>query len=257
MKNAWMTALAQEAALGHQVLVELNRYGFAAEGHFWVDDLPSMAWMGVLEKMQEQRPALWVILANTKTLAEPNLRYGISALRLAVSAHLGPLPTAVLSGPQETLTVEMAPPVLGSALYLSVATPTWQAKLVGLANRPAAADRAEYRLDVYGDRQIGQWFEVGPTTGTWQGALFGVAGAEIDFHAVGPPGKPPERTTLSYPQKGLRLEANGVEHTAWALRNPVAVEESYFVRVRGEPRFLVFGPYPEADVTELFTLGLG
>lgn len=97
---------------------------------------------------------------------------------------------------------------------------------------------------------------MGPTTGTWQGALFGVAGAEIDFHAVGPRGKPPERTTLSYPQKGLRLEANGVEHTAWALRNPVAVEESYFVRVRGEPRFLVFGPYPEADVTELFTLGL-
>jgi hypothetical protein len=255
MKTTWVTALAHDVDLTQRTLGELQRYGLAPEGHFWVDDLPSLAWLEVRKKMEEQRPGLWLILTGATSLAEPNLRYGLSVLTLALMAHLETLPIAFLSPATETLAPETAPPLLANALFLSSATPAWQAKLVGLANQPAKSVR-QYHLDLHGGRDVGQWFEVGSIAETWQGALFAVAGAEIDFHAVGPRGKLPERSTLSYPQKGLKLEANGVEHSGWALRNAMAPSESYFIRVRGEPSSLIFGPYPEEDANDFFVLRL-
>jgi hypothetical protein len=163
MKSAWVTILERESRLAQQAMAELNRYGLGSEGHYWIDDLSSLAWLGALEKMKEQRPALWVILATAQTLMEPNLRYGLSLLSLAVRTHLGPLPIAILGGASDKLEAPMAPPLLKKALYLAVDSPAWQAKLVGMANRPTAADELGYYLDVYGDPQVGQWFEVGPT----------------------------------------------------------------------------------------------
>ncbi len=256
MKSAWVTVLEREPDLAQQALAELHRYGLASEGHFWIDDLPSLAWLGVLEKMKEQPPPLWVILAGAKTLTEPNLHYGLSLLSLAVRTHLGALPIAVLGGKGEAPAPQMAPPLLKNALFLALDSPAWQAKLVGLANRPMAADQSDYYLDMYGDRQVGQWFEVGPASERWQGALFAVAGAEIDFHGVGPRGKLPERSTISYSQKGLKLDVNGVDHTAWALRNELSPADSYFVRVRGEPSSVIFGPYPEDDASNFFVQAL-
>ena len=155
---------------------------------FWIDDLPSLARLGVLEKMKEQPPPLWVILAGAKTLTEPNWRCRIVAAKpLAVRTHLGALPIAVFGGKGEAPAPQMAPPLLKNALFLALDSPAWQAKIVGLANRPSGRRPADYYLDVYGDRQVGQWFEVGPASERWQGALFAVAGAEIDFHGVGPP----------------------------------------------------------------------
>jgi|SRR5215475_93949 len=256
MKSALVTALAHEGELGQQTMAELKRYGLSPQGHFWVDDLPKFAWLDVLRAMKEQPPALWTILASVKTLAEPNLRYGLSLLTLTARTHLGPLPTVILSNATESLTPDMGPAVLGNASYLSLATPAWQAKLVALANSRPRAVASEYYFDVHGHPTAGQWFEVGPTTETWKGALFAAAGAEIDFQAVGLRGKLPERATVSEQQKGLKLDANGVEHTAWALRNPIEPGESHFIRVRGEPSSLLFGSYPEGDSSDFFTLKL-
>ena len=255
MKSAWLTVLESEPGPAQQVLGELHQYGLAREGHLWTDDLPGMAWLGVLEKMKEQ-PRLWVILASAETLAEPNLRYGLSLLSLAIRTHLGSLPIAILGAASEGLSAPMAPPLLKNALFLALDSPAWQAKLITLVNRPAAAGQSDYYLDVYGDRQVGQWFEVRPTSEPWQGALVAVAGAEINFHGVGPRRKRPERSTVSYAQKGLKLDVNGVEHTAWALRNELSPGDSYFVRVQGEPSSLIFGPYAEADAGEFFVQGL-
>jgi hypothetical protein len=256
MKSTWVTALEQEPGLAQKTVAELRRFGLASEGHFWIDDLASMAWVGVLEKMKEERPSLWVILASDKALAEPNIRYGLSLLSLAVKTHLESLPIVVLGAAGEAPAAQAAPPLLKNALYLAIDSPAWQAKLVALANLPAAAGQTDYYLDAYGSRELGQWFEVGPSSEQWQGALFAVAGAEINFHAVGPRGKLPERSTISYSQKGLKLEVNGVEYTGWALRNELSPADSYFVRVQGEPGSLVFGAYPEGDASDFFVQAL-
>jgi hypothetical protein len=256
MKTVWVTAFTREGDLTQQTMAELQGYGLAAEGHFWIDDPKSLAWMPVREEMEKKRPALWLILASSKVLAEPNLRYGLSILSLAARAHLGSIPTAFLSASGESLTTENLPAVLSDSVRLSPETPAWQAKLVALANRQASAATPDYYFDVFGDRQVGQWFEVGPVSDGWNGALLAVAGADIDFHAVGLRGKLPERCTLSYEQKGLKLDASGIEHTGWAVRNTIAVTESYFLRVRGEPSSILFGSYPEGDAAEFFSLRL-
>jgi len=86
--------------------------------------------------------------------------------------------------------------------------------------------------------------------------MFGVAGGEIDSHAVGPLGHLPERAVLNYPSKGLKLQAGDTEYTAWAVKNTLDDQTAYFVRVKGTPTAVVFGSFAETDAAEVFTLSL-
>jgi len=82
--------------------------------------------------------------------------------------------------------------------------------------------------------------------------MFGVTGAEITFHAVGPAGSLPSKTTLNYPMQGLKLEMGDKEYTAWAAQNELNAETSYFVKVEGYPESILFGPFsPEAEADVL------
>jgi hypothetical protein len=130
-------------------------------------------------------------------------------------------------------------------------------KLVARAHtQPGAPAAPDYRLDVYGHEHIGQWFEVGPRSGSWNGAMFAVCGAEILIHAVGPGGKLPEKSVLNFPTRDMKLELKGNEYTAWAVLNPIDAETSYFVKVEGTPDAVLFGPNSEEENAELFVLSL-
>ena len=105
--------------------------------------------------------------------------------------------------------------------------------------------------------QIGQWFEVGPMDAAWTGAMFGVCGAEIDAHGVGPAGKLPQKAVLEYPMKGLKLALGEKEYTSWAVQNALDAASSYFVRVQGAPDSIVLGPLSQGEDAEVYVMRLG
>ena len=254
MKKIWITALEQSDQAAVQALMgQLKPLGLGAAGHFWTDDLAHFAWAGPGEELAHPDTGAWVILGSASTLARPAIRQGLALLALDIQSRKGPgFPIFLLGGPFPDL-----PGPLGDAQVLPPAASNLGVKLVAAAHRPLPADARDYRLALHVPTGLGLWFEVGPAAGrTWRGALFGLSDGSIDLHAVGPQGHLPQRTVLEYPMKGLELEAGGVRHTAWAVRNVLEAGQSYFLRVKDPGGSIVFGALPEEDQADLFRLQL-
>ena len=118
------------------------------------------------------------------------------------------------------------------------------------ANLPPKTVESEYRLNVYALPRVGLWIEAGPTAGDWAGVLFGTQAAAIDAMGIGPAGDIPERSTLEYPLRDMKLAAGDREFTAWAANNTISPKESVYVRIKGNPEALLFGPF-DAETQEL------
>jgi hypothetical protein len=54
-----------------------------------------------------------------------------------------------------------------------------------------------------------------------------------------------------YELRGLKFETEGVAFNAWGLQNKIAPEQSYFIRLEGEPDVLAFGALPGGEIFEL------
>lgn len=50
---------------------------------------------------------------------------------------------------------------------------------------------------------------------------------------------------LEYAQEGLTLQVGEREFTAWAVRNRLGPDETYYARVKGAPESILFMPYTE------------
>lgn len=257
MKRVWVTALAKEAQRVQKTLSMLKTYALDADGHFWDDDLQKMAWMGARPQLTDPETALWLILSDDASLAADPVRYGLSMLTLSVQGVRGHgFPCIVVHAGEALPAAPSLPTPLQGGEVLPADHPTLGAKIVAAANTPPAAISADYRLDVYAVPQIGQWLEVGPSETEWKGAMFGVCGAEIDAHGVGPAGRLPQKAVLEYPQQGLTLNAGEKEYTAWAVRNRLDSGSSYYVRVQGEPEAILFGPPADSDDADVFVVRL-
>ena len=255
MKTIWLTSIPRAEDKVKNFMSQMKTYGLQVQGHFWEDNLEKMAWVGPREEMVKPEVSLWAILADPEQLKTPSIRYGLSLLAITVQAKRGlSFPILILLEGKEPLPAESLPTPLKGADLLSSSDPGMPAKLVAKVHSPVKEVPVEYRLDVYGTPQIGQWFEVGPTKDAWPGAIFGVAGAEITFHAVGPKGTLPSQSTLNYPLKGLKLNLGGKEYTAWAAQNPLDPKTSYFVQVKGPPSGLLFGAYSQDEEAELYVI---
>ena len=192
---------------------------------------------------------VWSIdVGNVPTL------HGLSVLSLALNARLGHELPIVLLGDTGAAAL---PTPLAAALRIDEKTPSWQAKIVALAHRQKRVPAGPYRIGMNAHEKFGQWFEVGPANGVWEGAMLGVAGAAIDFHAVGPKGELPEKTVLEFATKDMKLALGADEYTAWSVQNVIDAEHSYFVRVKGAPASLLFGPLAQGDEAEVFVLKTG
>ena len=66
----------------------------------------------------------------------------------------------------------------------------------------------------------------------------------------------PEKCTLHYPIQGVKCEARGIALEGWGVKNELKACVSYYVRVSGLPDCLSFGPFPDTDEAELYTLSL-
>jgi len=256
MKTVWISALSKNQPRVAAVSAHLKRYGLQCKGHFWTDEPDKLAWRVALDSLREARADLWLILADNVEMAKPTVRYGLTLLSTALHASLGPgCPIAMLWDSPSTLEL---PPLLQNAVQLEEASPYWAAKIVAKANLTAKTSALDYRFEVVGDERLGQWFEIGPRTGGWNGVVFGVTGAdvEIDFQAVGPQGGLPEKAVIEFPQQGLKLQVGSREFSAWALRNSVDSSCSYYARVKGCPTAILFMPYADESETEATVLQL-
>jgi hypothetical protein len=252
MKSIWLSSLVSSEEVVKNLISQLRPYGLEVKGHFWEDNLEKKTWAKPRDELIKPDVTLWLILASQENLESPSLRYGLSLLSLTVQAQRGiSFPIVILCTEGKVPSSETLPTPLKGVDFLSHSDPSMAAKLVVKINTPAKAIPSEYRIDTYGNAQIGQWIEVGPSTESWPGAMFGVAGGEIIFHAVGPKGSLPNQSVLNYPLRGLKLNLGEKEYTAWAAQNPITPETSYFVKIEGFPESFIFGPYStqeEADV---------
>jgi hypothetical protein len=245
-KTLWITAFDKEKDAARVAALSqlLKRYGLATQGHFWVDDPEKLAWRAGLDALNAARADLWLILADEAALAKPSIRYGLSVFAASLREARGQGFPIVLSG---TVGVENVPTMLANATVLAENNAAWPAKMVARANLARAAEPIDYRFEVVGEEQLGQWYAIGPREGAWQGVVFGVhgGGARIDFQAVGPRGKLPEKTVLEYAQEGLTVQVGEREFGAWAVRNRLGPDDVYYARVKGVPESMLFMPYTD------------
>lgn len=261
MKNIWISALGSRDQSVPRVAAAkaaLHAYGLGAAGHFWNDANDKLAWRAALEALQEARSDLWLILADGEAMARPAIRYGLSLLAASLRHFRGHAFPIVLLWPGQVPAEEERPPLLRAASELNGSNGAWPAQVVAKAHRGTPAPAPDYRLNILGDERLGQWFEIGPREGEWSGAIFAIAGpdAAIDFHAVGPTGGLPQKTVLEFAQQGLRLTAGERDFTAWAVRNRLDTDTSYYVRVTGCPEAILFLPYADDDTAETTIVAL-
>jgi hypothetical protein len=257
MKTIWVTSLGSSQEPVKQLMSQMKTYGLEVQGHFWKDDVKKMAWMAAREDLLAKNVSMWGILGSYEELLVPDILYGLSLLAITVQAQRGlQFPIMILQTQGEPISPEQLTTPLKGVDVMSAAGAGTGAKLVAKVHAPPKSRSVEYHLDLYGNEQIGQWFEVRPTGSSWPGAMFGVAGAEIAFHAVGPTGSLPSKTTLNYPMQGLKLEMGDKEYTAWAAQNKLDAKTSYFVKVEGFPESIVFGPFSTEEAADVFVVRL-
>lgn len=254
----WITALDHKPEEAQQLFETVKTYAKDVEGHFWRDNLEQMEWSMAVPELAKKGVGLWIIAGSAETFAKQSVRYGLSLLALSVQAEKGfsfPMLIVPTSG---EVPVDSLPTPFRGAETVAINSPALGAKIAAKANIPISKKLGDYRLDIHPMPGIGQWFEVGPGKGhAWEkGVMFGVNGAEINAHGVGKAGLVPEKCTLEYPMQGLTIQSGGAEYTAWAVSNKLDEESSYYLRVMGNPESILFGPLPDEDEAEVFTLKL-
>ncbi|MBN1843954.1 MAG: hypothetical protein JW883_16965 [Deltaproteobacteria bacterium] len=258
MKKVWLTSLVSSEDMVKKLMAQMKTYGLELHGHFWEDDLKKMAWMKAREELVNPQIIFWAILGSEENLRTPSIRYGLSLLSITLQAQRGlDFPIVILQTEGEPVASDSLTTSLKGVEILSASSATLGAKLVARAHASVKEEMSsEYRLDLYGNEHVGQWFEVGPTEVSWSGGMFAVADAEIAFHGVGPKGSLPSKSVLNYPVEGLKLNLGEKEYTAWAVQNELNAETSYFVKVTGSPESILFGPYSSEEDTEVFVVKL-
>lgn len=257
MKSIWLSALSVPEQEVRALMGKLKTYGLNPSGHQWNDDLGAMAWMGPKDELCKAQCAFWAIMGGRAAWQKPETRYGLSMLALCVQAKRGiGFPIVLLQSGSDPLSAADLPTPLQRAVVLPAADAGTPAKLVAKAHVQAPDLPASYHLDMVGNPQFGQWFEVRPVREPWPGIIFGVDEGDIKFQAVGPAGQLPTTSTLEYPMQGIKMEYNQRPFTAWALRNTLSPEISYYVKVEGAPATLLFGAFSEAGEAEMFLVSL-
>lgn len=255
-KSVWITILEKNEGLGRMIFEETAKYGLNPAGHFWEDDLAKLAWAGAVPELAKEDCKVWLVVGQAASFEQPGIRQGLALLALAAQAAHGHGFPILLSPSGGKVAVEELPTPLRGA---EVVQSGLGVKAVARANAKPVELTQDYRLAVHPLPGLGLWFEVGPARDPWKGAFLGSLGEEAavpDAHGVGLAGAIPQNSTLNYPVRGMKMDLGGRQATAWGVHNELSPAESYYVRVAGTPDGLVFGPFPDQDDAEVFTVSL-
>ena len=163
MKIIWVTSLGSSQDPIKKLMSQMKTYGLEVQGHFWKDDLKKMAWMAARDNLMDTKILMWAILGSDEELLAADTLYGLSLLAITAQAQRGlHFPIMILQTQGEPISSEQLSTPLKGAEIMSAADAGLEAKLVARVHKPAKPLSSEYHMDVYGDEQIGQWFEVRP-----------------------------------------------------------------------------------------------
>jgi|SRR5690606_27593291 len=257
-KCAWFINLDEDDTAARLTATQLGPYGLTVKGQRWPAE--DKAWLASAQEAADAGAAVVLVIGSPARQADRTVRRSLALFRLALQTRLGRTVNGftLLTGESDQAGNPAAnPAVLGD--YLPLDGTRWQAKVVARAHAPVAPSWPA-RLGLHAHERLGIWLETHPAPGqTASGALVGVAGnaAKIDFHAVGPAGRLPDRTVNEYELQGIQFEAGGQAFDAWGLRNTLPPGDSYYVRLDGEPDTLAIGSLPagELEAVSLITLG--
>jgi len=245
-KRVWITSMAKEKEQITALLQLGKKYGLAPDGHFWVDDLAKMAWQAPLESIIAKETSLWVISGNQKDFEEESVKYGLSLLCLSVQNIKGIGFPIIFVCSDDSLKVEDLPTPFHGAEIFNSGNKSLGAKMTARANTPVKKITPKYRLNIHANQGYGIWYEFGPAKGeTWNGVLVGGLSSEVNAHGVGPSGSLPLKTTLEYQMQGLKLELGEEKYSAWAVKNNIDENQSYYVRFSDMPGNILFGQLPD------------
>ncbi len=175
MKTVWITAFnkQKDAARVSAVSRLLKRYGLATQWHFWVGDPATLAWRrlealaAARQRACESFDALWPVALRCE---------------LARGARLG-LPGRAVRAVGQHARRYRSPHARKRHHTRGESSRVAGEDLVARANVAKAGEAQNYRLEVVGEEQLGQWFAICPREGVWTDAVFGAHGgdAKIDF----------------------------------------------------------------------------
>ena len=88
-KRVWITAIQKDEAKIAGLMGSLKKYGLAADGHFWVDDIKNMAWQAAADELLKPDTILWIIVGEAEDIKKASVAYGLSLLAMKVYASKG------------------------------------------------------------------------------------------------------------------------------------------------------------------------
>lgn len=244
-KRVCLSLLEKNEGLARLLAQELVKAGLEVEAHFY----EPKSWAACANALTSCQA--WIIAGDD--FAKRELRTSLSLTALSVQAELG----------------HNFPILISSAQALEVSTlptPLKEAEVVksGLGVKACVRantlkpKRTEYRLRPLD--HLGLWFEVGPFDSLWQGAFLALGQREGSCvpiaHGVGIAGSIPEKCTLNFPVKGIKFQLKEIDCEGWGVKNELKPGVSYYLKVSECPDIISFGPFPETDEAELYTLVL-
>ena len=255
----WIIVIGEEAKIiASPVSASLQHYGLQTKGQFWPIG-EKQAWLASSENAAQENAGLIVVVASQEQYASESIRRDLALFRLNLQSKLKRhidgfvhlFGESHLKDDSPALKTATKMSILGD--WTLVEDAKWVAKAVArlhVPNKPSLP----YQIQLYAQEKIGVWLEIRPRNNMpVSGFILGVAGneAKISFHAVGISGLLPEKTINEYEFKGMKFETAGLEFEAWGLRNQIQVNESYYVRLEGEPNAIAVGSMPGEELEEV------
>ncbi len=234
--------------LGHETAAEapeetlLRASGFATATLPWAEVAAQQrGWTQLFPILNDPALQAWIFAGHPADFTDELLSQ-MSMLTLSLTRPAPPMTACVLIGSGE----EPAFPELMGHVRIFYGNTSFAAKLAAARAKPRPALPRPFHLVAHVDPLIGQWLEVGPAEGkSWEGFMAGVVDAEVTAFGVGPRGLLPQKSTLNYPQCGIKGEWGEYAFSACAARNTVDGESACYMRVEGCPRNVFITDYPE------------
>jgi hypothetical protein len=255
----WLIMIGEEAKIAASaVSASLQQYGLTVKGQFWPVG-EKQAWLVSSENAALENASLIVIIASKEQYASAAIQRDLAFFRLNLQSKLNrqidgficQLDKSDNSKDESKQQLSGTLSILSDWLY--VEDGKWYAKAVARLHAPSKSN-FPFKIQLYAQEKIGVWMEIRPkNTEIVSGFVFGVSGnsAKISFHAVGISGKLPEKTINEYEFKGMKFETAGLEFEAWGLKNQLQANESYFVKLDGEPDVIAVGSLPNDELEDV------
>ncbi len=252
---AWIIGIGEVEPAVQLVARQLKPYGVNIKGQKW-PLTQRQGWLGSAQEAAGAGAHVVIIVASSENYNDKERRRELSLFRIMLQTLLKQ-PVAGF-----VILIDSTSQLDNTALFLGVnilndwevvSGSAWPAKVVA---RLHVAQKLNWpiRLEMYAQEKLGVWLSVHPQPGsTSQGCVVGVSGnnADINFHAVGPAGRLPERSFNEYELKGIEFDIDTQHFKAWAVQNTLGPDNAYYVRLESEPDIIAVGGLPSGEIVDL------